>query len=608
MAKSLTVLKSLPYYRHQSLSSGACIRIIALEPATDNASRLRCTLIERDITKPGLEYEALSYCWGTNPPSRPIECDGCKLLVTANCESALRRLRYGHHPRLLWIDSICIDQNSDTDRNHQVALMGEIYKAAAQVIIWLGEGNSKTALAFASLGTIGRTRLAYYRGRREEALESVEAISAQTLEDLSHVFMMLWFYRLWTVQEVTLPDMEKVLVCCGHSGYPWETLMNAAAYIQVHPTLNGRWDEATRLQRHISGRLKAAKGQSEVLSGSMIPSADETPRNILSMRTALSILITAREKQSTKPEDRVFSLYSVFKELGVQIPLPDYRKPVPQIFAEAAIACIEDDQSLHILLEALSDTRRAGLPSWVPDWSSPGWLATDPRRHCLHYDFNAAGLSVSTWNFKDNRQLVTRGTIIDIVRDCGPPLQFGDRTDKCMETRRLPLSESRNEELSYELNACFEVLKHWTEIAMRQYAYSTRRARTQAFIRIAFYDGSDSKNQDDRIKSLLRWYDLITGENIDDVSLSFLPVNMTVWSQAMTRGPWLYHLSILRCARNKSFFRTQKGVYGIAVRTVRLGDKVALISGVRVPVILRESTGGTYCYVGFAAVDGYMYG
>jgi hypothetical protein len=486
--------------------------------------------------------------------------------------------------------------------------MGEIYKAATQVIIWLGKGSSKTAAAFEALESIGRARLAMYHGRQEEALKLVLTVSEQTMENIAGVFAMPWFYRLWTVQEVTLPDVEKVLVCCGNSGYPWDILMNAGAYIQVHPKWSGRCDEATRLQRHISGRLMAARGQVKAHQGSTISSAVETPRSSLSLQTALSIFITAREKQSTKPEDRVFSLYSVLKELGVQLPLPDYGKPVPQIFAEAAIACIERDQSLDILLEALSDTRRAGLPSWVPDWSSPGWHATDSRRHCLNYGFNAAGSSVSTWTFEDTRRLVTKGTVIDIVRNCGPPLQFGDRTDRYMETQNLPLSESRNEELSYELSACFEVLKYWMELAMRQDAYPTRRARMEAFLRIVFYDGADSKDKDGRIESFMRWHKLIMGENIDDFPWSFFPINMAMWSQAMTQGSWLHHLSVLRCARNKSFFGTEKGVYGIAVRTVRSGDKVALISGVRVPVVLRKSAGETYCYIGFAAVDGYMDG
>ena len=41
----------------------------------------------------------------------------------------------------LWIDAICIDQGATTERIHQVALMGDIYIQAAEVLVWLGQGD-----------------------------------------------------------------------------------------------------------------------------------------------------------------------------------------------------------------------------------------------------------------------------------------------------------------------------------------------------------------------------------------------------------------------------------------------------------------------------------
>lgn len=38
----------------------------------------------------------------------------------------------------LWIDQLCIDQRSTTERKQQVPLMKSIYKGAETVIIWLG--------------------------------------------------------------------------------------------------------------------------------------------------------------------------------------------------------------------------------------------------------------------------------------------------------------------------------------------------------------------------------------------------------------------------------------------------------------------------------------
>ena len=71
------------------------------------------------------------------------------------------------------------------------------------------------------------------------------------------------------------------------------------------------------------------------------------------------------------------------------------------------------------------------------------------------------------------------------------------------------------------------------------------------------------------------------------------------------------HIKLMNASRNgggQSFFTTSRGLCGIAVRTVRSGDKVRLISGVRVPVIMRkDKEAHGYQHIGFAAVDIYIY-
>ncbi|PSN61769.1 HET-domain-containing protein, partial [Corynespora cassiicola Philippines] len=84
------------------------------------------------------EYEALSYAWGTDICDKPILVDGYPLKVNVNLDTALRHLRYVHESRFLWIDAICINQHSTTERNHQVQLMGTIYPNARDVLVWLG--------------------------------------------------------------------------------------------------------------------------------------------------------------------------------------------------------------------------------------------------------------------------------------------------------------------------------------------------------------------------------------------------------------------------------------------------------------------------------------
>lgn len=69
----------------------------------------------------------------------PIRVDGVEFPVTVNLHEALLRLRDPAIERIIWIDAVCIDQDDDTEKTHQIGLMSKIYGQANRVIIWLGE-------------------------------------------------------------------------------------------------------------------------------------------------------------------------------------------------------------------------------------------------------------------------------------------------------------------------------------------------------------------------------------------------------------------------------------------------------------------------------------
>jgi hypothetical protein len=83
-------------------------------------------------------YEALSYTWGAPEYTEPVLIDGHELLITPNLAEALRSLRLRDKSRVLWIDAICINQDSLLERAHQVTLMGKIYSQCTRDILWLG--------------------------------------------------------------------------------------------------------------------------------------------------------------------------------------------------------------------------------------------------------------------------------------------------------------------------------------------------------------------------------------------------------------------------------------------------------------------------------------
>lgn len=158
---NLKEMPSPPSYRYFPLASPRHIRLLALRPAFTDAQPIICSLKEVSLDDYDGEgasprpYEALSYTWGARTGTIPILCDGKTLLVTPNCESALRHLRQMFKDRLLWIDAACINQQSVEEKNVQVPLMGEIYSAATRAVIWLGPGLPGDAGMMVRARTVG---------------------------------------------------------------------------------------------------------------------------------------------------------------------------------------------------------------------------------------------------------------------------------------------------------------------------------------------------------------------------------------------------------------------------------------------------------------------
>lgn len=112
-------------------------------------------------------YDALSYSWG------PVEKTPTKIQVShrladgtisegwlparTNLMFALRHLRRADRTRDMWIDAICIDQDDQVGKGPQVAMMGDIYKCAASVVVWLGPAGDQTDLVMDIMQDFGRS-------------------------------------------------------------------------------------------------------------------------------------------------------------------------------------------------------------------------------------------------------------------------------------------------------------------------------------------------------------------------------------------------------------------------------------------------------------------
>ena len=133
--------KSVNTFNYESLpADGSQIRLVAILSG-EGDEEIECLVANFPFTKDivdDLKYEALSYVWGDAMVTTTLSLNGQTYQVTTNLEAALRALRLQDKDRLIWIDAICINQTSIQERNQEVPRMGQIYRRARHVIIWMG--------------------------------------------------------------------------------------------------------------------------------------------------------------------------------------------------------------------------------------------------------------------------------------------------------------------------------------------------------------------------------------------------------------------------------------------------------------------------------------
>jgi hypothetical protein len=136
------------YQNRLTKSSGRIIRVLHLDPAPSSEQHrypICGTLQEVPLNRSG-HYDAVSYAWGKNEqgkytPSYSVRINDVTIPVQKNCHDVLVRLREPNRIRRLFVDALCINQDDDEEKSHQVAMMFDIYRNANHVFVWLGQGT-----------------------------------------------------------------------------------------------------------------------------------------------------------------------------------------------------------------------------------------------------------------------------------------------------------------------------------------------------------------------------------------------------------------------------------------------------------------------------------
>lgn len=219
------------------LGSSSSIRLLHIHdsnPGDDNAP-VSCELRVASMDDP---YIALSYMWGDAEATETIMLNGLPLLIRKNLwdflhqrrkdqrQSGIRQVPDKHHrsdaaASCLWVDALCIEQESKVERNHQVAMMGQIYSNATSVIAWLGPEHEDLAIwddisHFAS-------NPPSYPGEMEGP---VNLSQERWLSECSLILDHPYWKRAWILQECFLA--RELQVQCGSRLFPAAVMLNYA--------------------------------------------------------------------------------------------------------------------------------------------------------------------------------------------------------------------------------------------------------------------------------------------------------------------------------------------------------------------------------------------
>lgn len=320
--RTLLAFPRVPYYTYRPLGGPSdAIRLILLQPAPFRTSPIRCQVIEttwgqeraRQEKRKG--YSALSYTWGDTSQRPRIEIDGRHFHVTKNLEQALRHLRLQRTNVRLWVDSLCINQDDIEERNLHVSQMRQIYDAAMQTNIFLGEATEGSDTLLSSIQSAAASISgATTRGAVVRAL--VEAFGVGKLELQKEAFNMLWrpyWTRIWIFQEIVVS--ANPWVQCGSISVPWETFCQALVALLGFDAKTTYWgsgysDEPRQRLEDMYWERRAyrlTQGHSEPRPRWVMGSGQEFEGRM----RLLDLLVTKRGSQATDSRDMVFAVSGI---------------------------------------------------------------------------------------------------------------------------------------------------------------------------------------------------------------------------------------------------------------------------------------------------------
>lgn len=366
-----------------------------------------------------------------------IRCGHGIVGIPQNTCDALLHLSFDDRPRLLWVDYLCIKQDDDQEKSHQVRMLHKIY-AQAHVVSWLGTGYGVDLecvsfyfplLAHFWITALRTNRRLCWRELWSLAVKRFEEylVGQATVDHPPFSWGMLisalatgYFDRIWTVQEVILGKTNTFQI--GNA------LFSVAVLAAAVRMLHGLHDHPLSTSGPISN--KALAGQLEAIEHNyLVPALHKHfLANTVSSSHDLDIVTFFSKASCSDPRDRIYGLVSLFEDSNAYD--VDYTLSVSEVFADFTIHCLLSAEGISVLNRDRWAMREAyepngefatlcsSLPSWCPNWEN---IAHDPVFHddtSKHCAWRACGQHDLVHSRPTRVTLKVRGLAVSRLRVC----------------------------------------------------------------------------------------------------------------------------------------------------------------------------------------------
>lgn len=524
-------------------------------------------------------YEALSYTWNDFYRQSMI-MNASTLMMTGNLSLALRQLQHETQPRVLWIDALCINQDDDEEKGRQVLLMTQIYSRAELVIIWLGEADQHTQLAFDSFAK----RAAEFEANKfSDPLSYPLSESASKELDAVHATMdRAYFSRVWIIQEVVVAKAAKVV--CGEYEMDFEPFALGARWYCINAPSHAA------AQGQVTNTL--SNGQ-RVIMDVLLPcqrayrSGEDSPALNLE-----HLLFFCRNSKATNPLDYIYAFTGFVSNLSSEEAEPPcYSKSPEVLYTETMRRILLSTGNLDMLCavqKAGNESKQ--LPSWVPDWRTP-WrleLLGGPGLFLGPPLFNAScGRKAAFFDDGDPTHLGIAGFALDrVTKLLNPWNGLGGRNMTEFwfgDSQMKDICEMQGLEAEYKFGGEPIQKAYLRTLGVDQLPDSRLYLRPDIDPPMTW-------------RGWFQW--LMDGHEVDETYTESMPLEI--------RSEIMWH--IMRYTRGRMLFVTDGGSIGLGPDSMREGDSVVIFRGASVPFVIRGEGPTNSELIGECYLHGFMEG